>query len=249
MTHQQKSFRRGPVLATAAALGVAATAVLTPAAHADTDLDRPEESSSASLVGPDSAEVAGVLGHEAVVEIEVGGTGDGSVAEPGADPVVETGQGLSDAGAALPASADEAEEAAAEDNPVQDELCVDGAVNGVPGEQSIPATGDPAAPVIDLDEGTAEEGSTEEIGLVGAAATGEGAVADVECAATTPGQADQAPGAPGSDEVALPVGGVDAGIGEAAGQDMVLPVLVAGTAAAAIALGAYTLVRRSRSSA
>lgn len=236
MTHQQKSFRRGPVLSTAAAFGLATIAVLAPAAHADTDVDRPEEISNASTVGPDSAEVASGLGNEVVAE-----TGD--------EAAVETGQELPDAGVALPAEADEVEETAVEDVHEQDDLCMNGALNGTTEEQLVPPTGVPTAAVADHNEGTAGEGIAGEAGLAVAAPTSEGPVSTSECAGTVPGQIDDGPAASDGDEAALPVGGVDAGIGEAARQNLVLPIGTAGVAAAAIGLGAYTLIRRSRSNA
>lgn len=255
MEHQYKSYRRGPALAAAAAFGLATTAMLAPAAHANTEADRPEELSSAYTVRADSAEVVGVMGDEAVIE-----TGDETVVEAvietGDEAVVETDdEAVGDAGA-VPGEAEVTEETTIPSNSELGDLCVDGALDGATEEQQTPAATatdpvatDLAVPATGLNEGPADEGLDEEADLPDAEPIDEGTLTSSKCEGAAPGQIDDDPDAGDEGETPLPVGGVDAGIGEAASQNMVLPIAAAGAAAAAIGVGAYTLVRRSRSDA
>ncbi len=234
MEPKDKTCRRGPALAAAAAFGLATTAMLAPAAHASTEVDRPEEFSSAQTVGADSVEVADVIGAQPVVEA-------------GTEVVVEADEGVAGDAGALPSEAEAIEETTIEDNSDLDDRCGDGSTE----EQQSPAAiaPDTAAAATGLDEGFADEGPGGEAGLSDTVPVDDGDLTSPECGGTTPGQVDEEPGSGGEEQAQLPVGGVDAGIGEATSQNIVLPIATAGAAAAAIGLGAYTLVRRGRSNA
>jgi hypothetical protein len=252
MEHQDTSYRRGPALAAAAAFGLATTVMLAPAAHADTENDRAAESASTTVVAnaegtmtPAGAENAAEPAREALA-----GTGEEVAPETGEQDTAGTSEQLTpEAGdepldvEAASAEAEPAGQTAGPGNPEPQESCVDGAT----GDQQ--AAGTDTATVADTgrDDGTGEEGANGAAGLPEAATSGEGTITDPACAATTPDQADNGPGAQEPDQTQLPVGGVDAGLGEVAGQNMVLPIATAGAAAAAVGLGAYTLVRRRRS--
>jgi hypothetical protein len=244
--------RRTPAITGIAALGLVTTVMLAPAAHADTELDRPEGSPSTAVVA-DVDDAAGAAGGETAAEAApeaVAGTGE-DVALSG-ETAPEAGDELLDAEAA-PAAADPAGETATTGNAEQDDLCVDGAADGTTGDQQGAETSAGAPTATDLGDVTAEEGADGAAGLPEAASSGEGTVTDTVtdpgCAATTPDQGDNAPGTRDGDETQLPVGGVDAGRGEAVSQNMVLPIATAGAVAAAVGLGAYTLVRRRRGEA
>jgi hypothetical protein len=252
MEHKDTSYRRGPALAAAAAFGLATTVMLAPAAHAGTENDRAAESASTTVMAeaegtaaPAGAENAAEPAREALP-----GTGEEVAAETGEQATAGTsGQLTPEAGdesldvEAGPAEAESAGQTAGPGNSEPQESCVDGAT----GDQQ--AAGTDTATVADtgLDHGTAQEGPDDAAGLPEAASGAAGPVTDPGCAATAPDQADNGPGTGDEDETQLPVGGVDAGLGEAAGQNMVLPIATAGAAAAAVGLGAYTLVRRRRS--
>jgi hypothetical protein len=257
--------RRTPAITGIAALGLVTTVMLAPAAHADTERDGPEGSASTAVV----ANVDGAAGAtveepaaEAPREADTGAgdeaapeTGDQATAGTGEETASEAGGELSDAEAA-PAEAGPADETEAIGTPEQDGLCADGAAGGAAGDQEAAETGTAAPTDSGLTEGTAEEGADSAPGVADAAAglpdaasSGDGAVMDPACAAIPSVEADNGSGPRGGDETQLPVGGVDAGKGEAVSQNMVLPVAAAGAAAAAVSLGAFTLVRRRRSDA
>jgi hypothetical protein len=260
--HTKTPLHRRPTALTGiAALGLVTTVMLSPAAHADTERDGPEESAGTAVVAEmDGAAETG--GGETTVETapeSVTGTGEEAAADTGdqpatgtgEEPVAEAGDELIVAPEAGPADADPAEEAPAAGSPEQDGLCADGAA----GDPQAAGAGAPAPTDAGLGDATAESGTDGTDGADGAAvltetATGDdGTATDPGCAATTPDQAGTGPGAPAGDDTQLPVGGVDAGRGEAPGQNMVLPIATAGAVAAAVSLGAYTLVRRRRSAA
>ncbi|HRO93190.1 hypothetical protein [Citricoccus sp.] len=275
MQHTTPLYRRTPAITGMAALGLVTTVMLAPAAHADTDLDLAEGPAS-TIVVADVEGAAGTGGAEATVETApepVTGTGEEAPAETGEAPAGGTDEALTSGtgeaptpetgdeppvGAeAGPADAEPAEGIPAAGPAEQDGLCTDAAA----GDQQDAGTGDAAPTDTGTGDATIEAGTDGTDGTTGtdslvetaAAATGDGdgdgTLTDPGCAATAPDQAGTGPGAPSGDDTQLPVGGVDAGRGEAAGQNVVLPIATAGALAAAVSLGAYTLVRRRRSAA
>jgi hypothetical protein len=226
-----------------------------------------EAASEETATGPTAGtgeEVAAEAGEEVAA-----GPGEKVAAEAGeqapAGTIEEAAPDSGDAplaeGEAAPADGE-----AAPPDAEQDDLCVDGVAGDVQAaETGTAGTDDAVLNDATAEEGTAEEGTAEEgtaedgtaeegtddsAGLPDAAPSGEGTtVVDPGCAVTTPDQAGNGPGGQDGDGTQLPVGGVDAGKGEATGQNMVLPIATAGALAAAVSLGAYTLVRRRRSDA